>query len=821
MASGSDVRAGGAFVEFFSKGDKAVQATLKDLEGRMKNMAKSVMLAGAGIAMLGASITTPMLAGLAVASEWSGGIVSAARRTGLGFQELQTLSFGLSLDLDEMAGATRKMNSFLNEAAHGSAQANMQLEELGVSVEELMRLSEGDRIRRLADALSGVGDAGHRGALQTAVFGRNAMGMNVSGGAAGLAQREQRGQRFTMSDADIALMREYNAAQKELGLATKALWASVGAAAAGPMKDFFVLITDLILKAKDWTQANRPLLEIIFRVADLAVTAGAAIGLLGSGIYGAAYAFRFAAGAAAIVSTAISAVWGFCMFAASGFGILSLASYAWAAVTTISSGVATAAIWAYNLAIGLAMSGFGILTIATWAWGIASAAASGIAVAAIWSWGIASVAASWIATAAMAVYKGALLLVTIGMVVLNAKTYLLAAGNAILAGTMAAVKVVTVLAAAAMTLFAGSTVPAAIGTTIATAGINLLIAALGLLAVVILASPFLILGSAIWSALKGLTSFGSLASGLVTAAGGVGGAFATAASTVAGAFSSAWTRTTEGFAAIWPTVVANATTAWGGIMDAFAIGDWRLLWDILTTTVLLTWEQIRQPMERMWNGWKDAFADTFSSIVLSIKVAFLECWIFLRRGWRDVVRDAYLAWRHMRDAVADWLHPIPLSAAARREREANNVLEADRVSNDGGAIWQLNRDILNLQNQARNQQEELERTRAERDAAVRAGDEAEIARLTAEVNGMAERAQWMREIAEARRRMAMNGAREGADQIMTQARNSGTFSAQAASGFAGGSPMDRLQRVSEEQRDLLRLIRDAILANGGILPAMG
>ena len=50
MASGSDVRAGGAFVEFFSKGDKAVQATLKDLEARMKNMGKAVVLAGAGMA---------------------------------------------------------------------------------------------------------------------------------------------------------------------------------------------------------------------------------------------------------------------------------------------------------------------------------------------------------------------------------------------------------------------------------------------------------------------------------------------------------------------------------------------------------------------------------------------------------------------------------------------------------------------------------------------------------------------------------------------------------------------------------------------------
>jgi hypothetical protein len=362
----SDVRAGGAFVEFYSKGDAAVQGKLAQLQERMKSLGKTVTIMGALLAGSGASITAPFLHGLNVASETAGAIISASRRTGIGFAELQTLAYALKVDFDELAGATRKMNTFLDEAARGSAGANERLSELGLSINDLMRLSESDRLVRIADGMSRISDAAQRGAAQTHIFGRNAMGMDISGGAAGIQERQQRGARFSMSPADVELMGQFLRAQKELALATKALWSSIGAAAAGPMTEFVVIMTELILGAKKWVDENRPLLTTVFRIADAAVAAGAALTALGGIVIAGSYLVG-------IMGTAISFLVAASYYLSGAFLVGKVATWLW-----------TAAVFAYNAAITVAH-------FLTWGWTLAIVAVAAAAGYAAVVWGASAV----------------------------------------------------------------------------------------------------------------------------------------------------------------------------------------------------------------------------------------------------------------------------------------------------------------------------------------------------------------------------------------------------------------------------------------------
>ena len=358
MASGSEVRSGGAFVEFYAKGDTAIKKTLADIEGRMKKMAGTVAAVSATMAAAGAAITGPMLYGLSVASEATSQLTSGARRTGMSVEQLGGLAYATGGDLDALAGGVRHLNSFMNEAAHGSAEANLRLAELGVTFEELNHMTQDQRFRRVADALNGIGDAAQRGALQTSIFGRSGMSLNLSGGAAGLGAREARGQQLgaVMSAGDVEIVRGYNIAQREMNTAIKALWVEVGTAAAPAMREFFEIITNVVVGAREFINTNRETFSTIFRIADAFVTAAAGGMALAGGLYVAATALQYL-GVFAVVGKI--ALWGYnaAMFVAHA------ATYGWLLLLAPIAAVT-------NLVVAGILAGAGYLAYlgAKWVW---------------------------------------------------------------------------------------------------------------------------------------------------------------------------------------------------------------------------------------------------------------------------------------------------------------------------------------------------------------------------------------------------------------------------------------------------------------------
>jgi hypothetical protein len=287
MASASDARAGGAFVELYAK--DTTQAVLQDIQNRLKSMAVTVGLIGASMAALGASITAPLLHGLNVASEWSGGIVAASRQTGIEVEALGSLTYALKTDFDGLATATRTMDGLLEQAINNPAgEAAQRIDALGLSIDALQRMSQADRLRAFAGALGNIGDQGQRIANARAVFGRQGANLDVSGGAAGIASREQHGRDIgaVMSAADLDTIRQYNAATRELGIVTKAVWSSIGVAIAPVMTEFTILVTNVISVLKTWVDNSRPLIATIFKIADGLVTVGTIIGVVAGGFYG-------------------------------------------------------------------------------------------------------------------------------------------------------------------------------------------------------------------------------------------------------------------------------------------------------------------------------------------------------------------------------------------------------------------------------------------------------------------------------------------------------------------------------------------------------
>lgn len=780
MANKSSIEAGRGHVSLATD-STALEKGLAAAQATFQAWGKSIAISGAAIGAAGAAITTPFLMALGVFAGVGQEFTIASRRVGIEFGQLQQLSHATGGDLDTLSGSLDKMDSFLQSVANGSEEAARSLAMMGLSFEDLNRMNQHDRFLALADGLNRIADAGQRSAVRRQVLGRGAGTLNISGGAEGIREREARAIELgrVFSPQDQAAVQAYNLAQRELSATMTALWSTIGATIAPFMTEFTQLVTQIVQHIRNWVNENRELVLLIFRVGDVMVTAGTVIGVLGGIIYGLSYAFTFVSGAIGIVSSVLSFIlapaialisfgftvlWGILNFAAGGFGIITLASWAWSAATVASSVIATAAMWAWAAGV------------IAWKIIVAGAYAAAAAVYLAFTWG---------AAAAMIAYK-----------------------IAVLAGSVATF------------LFSLVMWETAAATTVATAGINILVASLGAMAAILVGgfalaflSPFLAVGGAIWAAVKGVFALGGILGRLSSTTSGIGSALSGMASMIGGAFSDAASQTASSFGQIWPAITSGATRAWGGIKDAFVAGDWVLLWEIIKTTALLVWEQIKAPVFLMLNSWGDAFEDTFTSIWTSLKIIFAEGWAFVKAGWYGVLLGILNAWEDVQESIAvsteRALHPFFTDedrARTAADRDDERRARTQPLTDSTAAA----RDEMRL---AREQTEmaewfnrqNLDVARASRDAAIEGGDPEEIARLQTQLDLLNNQAWWQARIAEVNATMPGLGDGEGSSGFIgaTKGGSSGSFFADALRGWAGASKENPVVRSNQLLEQLL------------------
>lgn len=807
MASSSDVRAGGAWVEFYAKGQAAVQKAIEGVGATLKKIGFQTALVSTMLGGMAAGITSPFIHGLSVASEWGKDIVASARMAGMGFEQTQSLAFALRIEMGALGAATGHMDSFLNQAANGSGEAAQALSQLGLTFQELNGITNDERIRRFAEALNSVADAAQRGALQRQIFGRSALGMDLSGGAAGIQQREQHGREIgaVMNTADLGRVAQYNAVLRDMNVAIQALWASVGQAALTPMMEFFEIVTNVAGAVRRWVNENRASLETVFRVADAVATGAVAFTALAGAIYGTGVAARFFAPTISIATAALGAVWSVARFAATGFGALSVASWAWGLATSAASAIAAGAVWAWSAAVAAAYT---IASLAQAAWGIATAVVFGIATAATWAWSVAS-------TAALAVYKGAVALATVATTIYALATGQLSVAqlaNAAFAwlaaaGTIA-LKIAALAATVATLILSGALWEAAAATTIATAGLNVLAAAL---AVVTAAAVLAGVGiGAAFAIAPVIVAAGIAFTGLAFAAAdtasaivhAIAGAVDQASSAFARLGESGW-RTLSALGNAFTELYGTARQAFAGIYDAMRAGDFQLAWEIVQTAGLLAWEKI-----------KTRGLEIFTSVSDFIEDAMREAFAAIQSLWVRLKAELIAGALEVGAVMLTALNP---GSATIEERARLMMLHAaDLRAGNAGPTSEGWRDAQARIDEEREQaQREAERNRLNRarEAALERGDQSEADRLQLRLNALVSQAAVAagQHDFERARRGGLPGE-PGAGEIQGNGLKlsggpTGTFmgDAQAASRMFGGGDVGRQQlEVARNQLEVER-----------------
>jgi len=151
--------------------------------------------------LAGSAITAGFIMAGKSFADFGDRIMKMSQRTGIGAEELSKLDYAAALSgtsLEGLETAVRRMHRTIYDAEKTMGTARYSLDQIGVSVEDLKKLSPEDRFFAIAEGLANVRDKGRQAALAQEIFGRSGTEMlpMLENGAAGLREMMNEAETF-------------------------------------------------------------------------------------------------------------------------------------------------------------------------------------------------------------------------------------------------------------------------------------------------------------------------------------------------------------------------------------------------------------------------------------------------------------------------------------------------------------------------------------------------------------------------------------------------------------------------------------------------
>ena len=323
----SNIKAGQAYVEIatkqgsFDKGMAQVQAAMARLkgvattmgtgiakgftgaQGALSGFSKSVLSLPAAIA--GSVAVTGLVALAKNFADAGSAVDDMAQRTGMSAEAVSSLGYAAKLsgtDVGTLEKAVRKMQVGIADAVAGVPGAADKFNALGLSVDDLAKMSPDEQFLAIADKLSLIQDPALKSAAAMEYFGKAGADLvpMLSGGAEEIRKLQQDAQDLgqTMSGEDAAaaaklgdvfdrLLGVIGGLQTRIGSALAPLLTAVGEriiSVVSSVSKFIGENQELIVTIAKWTAVGAGLLAGLFAlggaaaVASVAMTGLAAIG---------------------------------------------------------------------------------------------------------------------------------------------------------------------------------------------------------------------------------------------------------------------------------------------------------------------------------------------------------------------------------------------------------------------------------------------------------------------------------------------------------------------------------------------------------------
>ena len=388
MPNAQGIRAGAAYIELYTKDSRLVKG-LAAASARFKTFGAAVQSAGFKTVAAGTALLTPFLSAVKHFASAGDALNKMSQRTGVSVEVLSELAYAAEqsgTDVETLEASLRKMQKQLVEAAGGSKSAVAALSALGLSVNDLGRLSPDAQFRLIAERLSQIRNPAQRAALAMEVFGKSGTQLLplMADGARGIRQLEAEAR-----DLGLTMRAEDAEAATRLGDAFTALWKTVlsvarvvGSALAPLLTDVALGAARIVITIRKWIEQNKTLVVTVFKVLAGVVAVGAGLIALGGVITGLGTVLGVVVTAFGAIGTAVGIVGQVLAALLSPIGLVVAAFAGLAAYIVYASGLGGAAL------DGLAQNFAALKDDALGAWrGIADALAAGdIALAAKILW---------------------------------------------------------------------------------------------------------------------------------------------------------------------------------------------------------------------------------------------------------------------------------------------------------------------------------------------------------------------------------------------------------------------------------------------------
>jgi TP901 family phage tail tape measure protein len=284
-----DIRAGGAYVELFVKGNVGPQLNL--VQKKLQQLGENITSIGKRLAGIGAGITAPLLLAAQRFASMGDEINKASQRTGIGVEQLGALKYAAEqsgASFEDLESGVKKMEKTLFEAEAGSAAANQALRDLGLTAAGLKGQSPDQQLLAIGDALSHVQDAGARAAIAMQIFGKGGTQLLplFADGAEGMRKLTDRARElglvFSKEDAEAAT--RFRDICEDLWKQVQAVAFQVGAAVAQALQPFAEAATRVLSSIIEWIKENRALVIAILGAGIALIAAGTALIAFGTAI---------------------------------------------------------------------------------------------------------------------------------------------------------------------------------------------------------------------------------------------------------------------------------------------------------------------------------------------------------------------------------------------------------------------------------------------------------------------------------------------------------------------------------------------------------
>ena len=283
--SANDIRAGGAYVETYVKGDLGKQ--FDAIARKLKAFGDSVTNIGRSIGAIGASILAPLLGATVAFDKLGKELELASQKTGLSVEALSILKYAAEqtgATLDDVTAGIRHMQRSLIEAADGSSKSVEALRSLNLTVQDLRKLSPEDQFKLISDRLAGIQSPALRSALAMQLLGRGGTALLPMIRNLDALEAKAKALGVVMSTEDAEAAKKFSDVLDDLYQQMRAVTFQVGAAVGQALEPFAVALRSILPEVISFTKEHRGLVQAALAVGIGLTAVGGSLVIFGQSL---------------------------------------------------------------------------------------------------------------------------------------------------------------------------------------------------------------------------------------------------------------------------------------------------------------------------------------------------------------------------------------------------------------------------------------------------------------------------------------------------------------------------------------------------------